>query len=956
MVDKTAGNGAHTSWFKLLAYQNNDLKYRLAPASLKAHVNQETLDYSTLVALLQEVIDAEFNIVRKYDAQNIKWVADEANAIPVEQRAATDSCEIAAYKSLLRSLTRIMKLQKDMQEPFRANFQLATMRSKVLRTKFAVYLEEVLMMTQSENGSDAEKLEAIRDGERFFMTYSFDLQHWFSLLVDKNETPVEYRLAPSFTNNYIVNEKLSYSMLVDLLRATNDAQFGIHSYYDQHENTWMRDATDSDPLENRMAHDSPVIEANNALLRCLARLRPIEFAIQRKHGVNSEFSTHLSFELRWNFADIAQAILTLSQADQPNKKGKLAAIAEIEKTFNTSLILKLHEANLTEGCVSAKDAEKLLLYYRNLSAVLEPARNLMTLTYDEKAKVLARETQYPITVKTRIQQTAVAELNQIQIYPLKEDMTAHTSSSLAMQEADRLFAELLAKDDRLLAAQARKTHVVGVKNAFIVKTDLIQIAPDGLVPEVLRASSKFSVGENSTLWLGRSGSPVYLGKGEGDTRVQQHTQENIEQIRQAAMRLMDKDGLAVHVTSLNTDTRHQNQDAIIRHVYQATRHLKIKQDSVSHIPTNTYGTAFPVDVDPELTLSLGNSLSGRPVFQKATRLQDAVDVCDASNRARKTLNLVHCASGQDRTGTVVEKYTQQWMQNWYKEQNIKINSDVIEASRARGGNAAEVASHLIPGSPGMKGESKADDLRGNKKTFSKAASREFYRKSADTNKKNKVGAVAFLSTPNAILLQKYTKNLELLETQCNAPHHKKLQLPLQKVIDCVKALGVAEGAKTDSRTLSDLNLVLSTSLNAFTSLNALRNPNKNSSEFKQEIKQMAALANHFNTKSSSPWRILGNALLVLAGSILVAAGILAAIPSGGSSLLLTVVGALGLTMAVASVGGAVATLGVAGAGCRFFSSRKEKNLASALLELKEKIATVDDNTASTDDKLQDINC
>lgn len=745
-----------------------------------------------------------------------------------------------------------------------------------------------------------------------------------------NETLITW-LDPKVINASIAAKTLNYDMLTDLLRKTNDAQFGIFSNYEASSNTWIRDATRSIPLKDRISHDSPVIEANNALLRCLSRLRPIEYAIQKKYGENSELATQLSDNLRKGLANTAEGILTDSQSKELSEKEKSAAIQALEKTFNTTLIATLHEANLTQGCVSANDAEKLLLYYRNLSATLLPARNLMTLTYDETAQVLTRETQYPVTEKTERQRIALAELKQTHVYPLKSDKTAHTSHNLAMQEADVLFADLLEKEDRLLAAQARKTHLVGAKNAFIVKAELIPMEPGELnehvKPGELNEYAKSKpAGDDSVLWLARSGSPVYLGQGERDDSLETQTFENIDQIRQSAQKFMAKSKLAVHVTTLNTDTRHNHQDKIIKYVYMATRHTTSNDDSVSHVPVNTHGTAFGVDVDPNLEIE--RRPHGVALLQKANRLQHAVDVCLAANVTPNTINLVHCASGQDRTGTVVEKTIQAWMATWY-QMNGKRNTDDIDQTRARGGNAAEVASHLIPGSPGMKRESRADNSFGDKRTFSEAASRELYRKSADTNKKNKVGDVAFLNRPNDLLLKSYHENLVELARLCNAlPAQSVLKRPIQNVINRVKALGGAEDEKVNARDLSDLNLVLSTSINA------VRNPDKNTLAYKQDMKQMAALSNRMKHKSSSPWRILGNVLLVLASAALVAAGILAAIPSGGSSLLLSVVGAVGLTVAAAGGGGAVAGLGLAGAGCRFFSSRKEKKLAQALTDLQ----------------------
>ena len=71
----------------------------------------------------------------------------------------------------------------------------------------------------------------------------------------------------------------TYDQLSDLLREANDAQFGIVSK--MVDGKWVRDATDSIGLEDRIDHHSPVIEANNTLLRCLSRLSAIDYAIQQ---------------------------------------------------------------------------------------------------------------------------------------------------------------------------------------------------------------------------------------------------------------------------------------------------------------------------------------------------------------------------------------------------------------------------------------------------------------------------------------------------------------------------------------------------------------------------------------------------------------------------------------------------------------------------------------------------
>lgn len=181
----------------------------------------------------------------------------------------------------------------------------------------------------------------------------------------------------------------SYSEISDLLREANDAQFGIVSTYDEASTAWVRDATQSIPLSDRIPHDHPVLDANNALLRCLSRLRPIDYAIGQKGEKNSE---EIRRRMKEEFSAISSLILSIANDSNISDEEKREQIKNAEKQFNTLLVRNLHDAHLAEGCETKEDAEKLLFHYRNLSSVLEPARTLITLTYDATAKVFQRET------------------------------------------------------------------------------------------------------------------------------------------------------------------------------------------------------------------------------------------------------------------------------------------------------------------------------------------------------------------------------------------------------------------------------------------------------------------------------------------------------------------------------------------------------------------------------------
>ena len=104
----------------------------------------------------------------------------------------------------------------------------------------------------------------------------------FKYFFREEQGALGYFLHPEKTRDSIAANSLNYQDITDLLLTVNDAQFDIFSYYDKLSNTWVRDSTRSRPLKDRIPYDSPVIEANNALLRCLSRLRPIDYAIQKQ--------------------------------------------------------------------------------------------------------------------------------------------------------------------------------------------------------------------------------------------------------------------------------------------------------------------------------------------------------------------------------------------------------------------------------------------------------------------------------------------------------------------------------------------------------------------------------------------------------------------------------------------------------------------------------------------------
>ncbi|WP_298623699.1 hypothetical protein [uncultured Legionella sp.] len=755
---------------------------------------------------------------------------------------------------------------------------------------------------------------------------------------DKNDRVFkEYRINATALSEAIMavptnDLQTVYSQMSDLLRETNDAQFGIVSSLVEVQDSnpveyeWVRDATRSLPLAERMSHNAPVIEANNALLRCLSRVRPVDYAINNKYGAHKPGPACREL-LQVHFDLCTRSILTVAQSNKSDSE-KLKQIEKIENRFNSSVVKVLHEANLTQGCYSKEDAEHLLFHYRNLSSLLDnPSRAMVTLTYDESAGIFQRETQYPVTEKTPKQHNIIKELAKIQIHPFDVEKNAHNSKSSAIQEADSLFVALMDEDTTTLSAQARKTHLVGAKNAFIVKNELIPL--DELPDTDL---SQIHAEKENTLWLARSGVPVYVGSGENSMRVNEHTSENLEQIRMAAAKRTGMPSPKLHITCLNTYSPLENQIKMIDSLYKATRDIG-HGDEISYVPTNLEGTFRVMDVAPHLQFAAGKRPSGLFPLQRKDRLEQASKIVLAAADTESTISIVQCASGQDRTGTTVEKATQSWMHKRY----LALGKDpaCIDAMRASGGNAAEITTHHIHGSPGMKTESMGNNFFGNTTAFSDAASEQFYRKSANSNKKNKVDSIDFLNRPSKETKKVYEQNLNAFEESLNNfegtisgnPKKQQFYISALDLLSRIKNIGLIDNPNAQS--FDELNAILPHCIYL------TNNHDKtNSPEFRESTRRLASLSHHVSGSSSPVWQALGASLITFACAALIVAGVLAAIPSGGTSLLLAVAGATGLSLGTAAALGAGVVAASAVSGGVALKVGSEKGLARSITLFK----------------------
>ncbi len=134
----------------------------------------------------------------------------------------------------------------------------------------------------------------------------------------------------------------------------------------------------------------------------------------------------------------------------------------------------------------------------------------------------------------------------------------------------------------------------------------------------------------------------------------------------------------------------------------------------------------------------------------------------------------------------------------------------------------------------------------------------------------------------------------------------------------------------------------------------------NEENIKVAAGQLGILSQQVSGKSSTAWKALGGSLLGFAFAGLVVVGVLAAIPSGGSSLLLTGLGIAGMAGAgIGTVAGlGIFGAGVAAAGIKSIKKGTEKGLAKSISEYKSTVKdlkpTPDDNDIEMDETAEEV--
>ena len=157
----------------------------------------------------------------------------------------------------------------------------------------------------------------------------------------------------------------------------------------------------------------------------------------------------------------------------------------------------------------------------------------------------------------------------------------------------------------------------------------------------------------------------------------------------------------------------------------------------------------------------------------------------------------------------------------------------------------------------------------------------------------------------------------------------------KKLLADITAFAGDDPSKLNKKDLVDLNRVL----DCCTPILVNQNNTK-------KINEMANLSQEVSGKASPFWKKLGAGLLVFAALALVVTGVLAAIPSGGTSLLLVALGAVGVSTGVAAAAAGGTTALAAGSGAVLFKTSSEKGLAKSVSEFKSAISKLQNDEKS----------
>lgn len=420
----------------------------------------------------------------------------------------------------------------------------------------------------------------------------------------------------------VLDLQVIYRGKVEALRRANDALLGVTSSQitrEDGEERWVRDAVACTALD-----DIQALEQNHRLLRCLARLRAIDYQLAQRDGCEA-----IREDMKEKFTQFEHAVAS----DEPLD----------EKAFNTFLIETLHEAELTRGCVTKRDAEALLGRYQILSHVLDPAVPSVTRTYDETSQILQEEVHFPVTKKTAFQKEA--------IQAMQHKPAARRN---AVDGVNAVFAELMLKDDRMLPAEAGGVYLEGGSKQSVVieaRTVFDVSDVDEKALEALRQAEPF--------WLVQTGRPVYTGQACSDELREQHIQENLKQIKRAAETCTGRKNKKLHVTVMNDGE--SGYEPLIHVIDEGTQ-----GHQCSHIPTRFIRSPLhKTQLSPLVKQQVGRHDPWFIFGEKKGRFDTAVEaVWTASTRD----DFISCVNSDTVIEAVLEEET---LRRWRKQSKEK---------------------------------------------------------------------------------------------------------------------------------------------------------------------------------------------------------------------------------------------------------------------------------------------
>ena len=301
------------------------------------------------------------------------------------------------------------------------------------------------------------------------------------------------------------------------------------------------------------------------------------------------------------------------------------------------------------------------------------------------------------------------------------------------------------------------------------------------------------------------------------------------------------------------------------------------------------------------------------------------------------LSVVNCASGQDRTGGAVELTVQDWMKGLYLQNFVSHYVSGIDEVRARGGNAAEITQHHVHGSPGMKPESQAEGV------FSAEADKEFYRKSANTNKKNKINDADCLKKPCDRALAEYEEALN--QAKIDVGYFQEMS---RKNKDILKQHTLTSLACIESMCKNPTAKTLYNGTEALKSISkTIREMQIYVTDYKQKtiinVQTLGKLIENLTDKNVK-LRKVGLALAFFGLAALVVVGVITAIPSAGASLPAILAGIAGIN--------ALTTAGVvtAAAGAAIYGYNHNRGAVAKLSMFKSTVQEMNSDDSEVKEK------